>query len=493
MPESEAVKMKTNLLNRKGAVTRPAWNWETLREDLTLEPLLQLMSKGEETIYKSSENVLSSPLVDMDSILYRKAVLEDCIKNSKQIRNLYEITIRTVERQEQSDLIFGAAQTAEQQFDVSRRRLHLLIESLKLLKSFADDNTNLFGSEGFLRLFSDWENQLDAEFFDKADDLLDQLSFKHGVLIGVDLSGIGRSTGHRLLVNHELNSKWDPFNSFQIESEDRSAAEDLLYRQEVAESGCNSVLSKAALDIESYFKDLLQELAFYIGCLNFTESMAAREIPYCIPSITENGERNAESLYELSIAMSNQNGAVSNNLDLNGKHCIIITGADLGGKSTFLRSVGQSQLMMQCGMPVAAKSYSAPVAASICTHFLREEDRAMKNGKLNEELSRMNYIVDHLTAGSVILFDESFCSTTEREGSEIARQVMQALLEAGIDVFMVTHLYGLTKALYDGNNPAYSFLVAERLPNGQRSKRIVAGMPLPTGYGKDLYSEVFGM
>lgn len=105
----------------------------------------------------------------------------------------------------------------------------------------------------------------------------------------------------------------------------------------------------------------------------------------------------------------------------------------------------------------------------------------------------MNCIADHLTPGSVVLFDESFCSTNEREGSEIARQIIKALLETGNDVFMVTHLYRLAKTLYDENDPAFAFLIAERLSDGRRTKRIISGLPQPTGYGKDLYNEVFGI
>ena len=48
----------------------------------------------------------------------------------------------------------------------------------------------------------------------------------------------------------------------------------------------------------------------------------------------------------------------------------------------------------------------------------------MKSGKLDEELSRMSDIVDHITPHSMILFNESFAATNEREGSEIARQII---------------------------------------------------------------------
>ncbi len=45
---------------------------------------------------------------------------------------------------------------------------------------------------------------------------------------------------------------------------------------------------------------------------------------------------------------------VGNDLDGDKKDLVVITGANQGGKSTFLRSIGLAQLMMQCGMFVPA-------------------------------------------------------------------------------------------------------------------------------------------
>jgi AAA15 family ATPase/GTPase len=44
-----------------------------------------------------------------------------------------------------------------------------------------------------------------------------------------------------------------------------------------------------------------------------------------------------------------------------GKNFIVVTGANTGGKSTFLRSLGLAQLMMQAGMFVPANNFSAEV------------------------------------------------------------------------------------------------------------------------------------
>ena len=73
----------------------------------------------------------------------------------------------------------------------------------------------------------------------------------------------------------------------------------------------------------------------------------------------------------------------------------------------------------------------------------------MKSGKLDEELSRMSGIVNHITPNSMVLFNESFAATNEREGSEIARQIISALLEKHVKVFFVTHLYEFAHGFYD--------------------------------------------
>jgi DNA mismatch repair ATPase MutS len=113
-------------------------------------------------------------------------------------------------------------------------------------------------------------------------------------------------------------------------------------------------------------------------------------------------------------------------------------------------------------------------------------------GKLDEELDRMSVIAGQITPGCLLLCNESFASTNEREGSEIARQVIRALTEDGIRIIFVTHLYDLAERYYTQHDPATLFLRAERQPDGHRTFRLPPGEPLPTSYGQDLYQQVFG-
>jgi DNA mismatch repair ATPase MutS len=183
---------------------------------------------------------------------------------------------------------------------------------------------------------------------------------------------------------------------------------------------------------------------------------------------------------------------VGNDLSADGRDFVIVTGANQGGKTTFLRSLGLAQLMMQCGMFVPAESFSANLCSHVFTHYRREEDATMKSGKLDEELKRCSAIVDQIAPDAILLFNESFASTNEREGSEIARQITSALLERRAKIVFVTHLYDFARSVYDKNSTTTICLRAEREADGGRTFKLPEGEPLQTAYGEDLYNEIFG-
>jgi DNA mismatch repair ATPase MutS len=144
-------------------------------------------------------------------------------------------------------------------------------------------------------------------------------------------------------------------------------------------------------------------------------------------------------------------------------------------------------------MFVPAESFCANVCNGLFSHFKREEDETMESGKLDEELGRMSDIVDHLTSRSMVLFNEPFGATNEREGSEIARQILLSLSDRGVKVVCVTHLYELAKGLRERSTGTILFLRAERQGDGARTFKLVEGEPLRTSFGEDLYESIFGV
>ena len=148
--------------------------------------------------------------------------------------------------------------------------------------------------------------------------------------------------------------------------------------------------------------------------------------------------------------------------------------------------------MMESGMFVAAESFRAAVSAGVFTHHRREEDAGMESGKLDEELRRMSAIADAITPNCLLLCNESFAATNEREGSEIARQVVRALVERGVRVFFVTHLHDLAHGFATDPPAPALFLRAQRARGERRTFKLSEGEPLPTSYGQDSYRRVFG-
>ena len=136
---------------------------------------------------------------------------------------------------------------------------------------------------------------------------------------------------------------------------------------------------------------------------------------------------------------------------------------------------------------VTAGSYRADAARGIFTHFIREEDPGMTSGRLDNELWRMSAIADHIGPHCLMLFNESFAGTNEREGSEIGYQVVRALLDAQIKVFFVTHRFDFADRFHRRDARSTLFLRAERGPDGRRHYKLAVKEPLPTSFGEDLY------
>jgi len=475
-------------------------NEKSLIQDLELNTLFNAMANGNSDLFDVARKVFLSSLNDPDKILYRQDILKDCIKNASVIRNIYDITIETLEfrrthwfggffSSSPSSILYDAIQT-----------MQLFVKMLRKLKNIADEQSEKFESEGFRTFFAMLKKEFDNEYFDIIQNHLKELQFRNGVLVSAELvsGNVGNNYVLRKPPDKKGNllkrvfSKRSPTYTFFIDPRDESGARAL---SELRDRGINlaaNALAQSAEHILSFFNVLKLELAFYIGCLNLYEHLVQLEEPvsFPIPTLSTFRKNSFKELYDVCLALTMKKKVIGNDVNADGKDLVIITGANQGGKSTFLRSIGLAQLMMQCGMFVPAEFFCVSISERLFTHYKRKEDVTMKSGKFDEELSRMSDILDNITKNSLILFNESFAATNEREGSEIARQIATALLKKNIRVFFVTHMYELAGGFYKKRLKNAIFLIAERLSDGKRTFRIIEGKPLKTSFGKDLYKKI---
>ncbi len=478
-------------------------NASDLVQDLELRTLLVAMTRGDRFLDEVLPPTLLTSLQDLETIRYRQDVLKDCLKNPGVVRDIYNIALESIEFKRREWLgIFSTYPSGILSNAV--RMLQVFMQLLRKLRAIADEHAGKFDSSGFKAFFARIQEDLDEAFFDSVQEHLRTLRFRNGVLLSATLGPGNEGTnyvlreptnGHQPWLMQVISPKLRG-HTFCINPRDEHGAR---FLGELRDRGINLVanaVAQSANHVDGFLKALQLELAFYIGCLNLHERLSELGEPVCIPELAPPTARQHRftELYDVCLALTMGKKVVGNTANMDQKALVIVTGANQGGKSTFLRSIGLAQLMLQCGMFVPAEAFAANTCVSLFTHYKREEDATMESGKLDEELGRMSEIVDSIEPHALLLFNESFAATNEREGSEIARQITRALVEEHIKVFFVTHLYQFAQSFQVPEREAAAdvgFLRAERQPDGRRTFRLVEGQPLETSFGEDLYRQVF--
>ncbi len=472
-------------------------------EDLGLETLVATMAAGDAGIAEVALETLLNSLTDIRAIAYRQATLEDCVAHAAAVRELYQLAVETVEAERRAFFLGLAGRTPGSVLFRAVELLEMLDERLRLLRLFADRHACSFSSPAFTALFEMLRRELSDEYLDSIREHLRQLRFPNGVSLSAHLGEGNKGTDYVLRKTAEprgwlqraLQGNTGTSYSFKILDQDEGGARELAALKDRGIALVAGALAQSTDHILAFFKMARTELAFYVGCLNLYDELTSLGEPTCVPTPFETADRkrSGTKLYDASLALTLGKGVIANDLNGDGKSLAVVTGANRGGKSTFLRSIGLAQLMMQCGMFVAAERFEASLCERTFTHFKREEDPTMQSGKFDEELSRMSAIVDNLVPNSLLLLNESFAATAAPEGAEIARQVVAALVEAGVTVYFVTHQYEFARRFLTTDDANVLLLRAERMDDRTRTFKVEPGAPLETSYGEDLYDRSFGL
>lgn len=476
-------------------------NSKNLLQDLALETVLRAMGGGDDLLFDISTRALLWSLTDPSEILYRQAVLLDCLSHPALLREMYLIARQAIVCEQKIYRPFRGSPAGILHRSVEV--LEMFVGLLKRLRQLADDNASAVNSKGMTSLFAMLAVELDDEYFRRIDYHLKQLKFRSGTFISAVLGKGLRGRAYVLRAGDKTKRPWKERIGlgtrtsyyFQLHPRDEAGARFLSTLTDRGVNLAANALAQSVDHILSFFALLCVETGFYVGCLNLQGQLRDRAQRVCMPVPLSSDvlALSYDGIYDMALALGPETRVVGNTLRADGRALVVITGANSGGKSTLLRGIGQAHLMMQCGMFVGAETFCGNVVAGLFTHFIREEDDSMTSGKLDEELARMSEIADHLSSRCMVLFNESFSATDEREGSEIARQIISALLAAGVKVMFVTHQFTLADAFYKQRLGTALFLRAERGEDGRRSFRLIEGEPLVTSFAEDIYHRIGGL
>ena len=395
-------------------------------------------------------------LTEPDAIAYRQQVLADCLSKPAVARDLYATAGEALSAQRS---VWGGILEQDAPrllLRTSVRKMEILVGFLRRLREIADTHVADVRSPGLSRFFAMLVEELSDDYFDLIERYLKELNLKGGVLLSARLTTGNKGSEYTLRRAREqgfIARMLDRSGySFTLADRDDAGARRLA---ELEDKGLNLVADALARSVDhvlGFLRMLRTEVGFYVACLNLADELTAKARPR--PSRTSSPSAGHPPrpwpVRRVSRAHDETAGG--------GKRC--------GRRRQVVGDDHRRQPRRQVDVPAQRRAGPAdgavracswppsPIArtpATACSPITgARRTRRWRAASSTRSSRRMSEIADRIHAGCLLLCNESFAATNEREGSQIARQVIDALLAEDIKVLFVTHLFDLAEATTSG-------------------------------------------
>jgi len=200
---------------------------------------------------------------------------------------------------------------------------------------------------------------------------------------------------------------------------------------------CMISLEKWKVRNKQYLKGWMDSVAT-IECLVSLSKFAYNHPTFCFPVLQNNLMIEAEEIAHPLIPI---NERIPNNVSLGktGK-LLLITGSNMSGKTTFLRTIGINTLLAQCGAPVCATSFSfTPV--HIYTSIRISDSLQDHTSYFMAELKRLSEIKNNVAdmKPSLILIDEILRGTNSEDKYYGSAEFVKKLIQYNCLTLFATH------------------------------------------------------
>ncbi len=206
------------------------------------------------------------------------------------------------------------------------------------------------------------------------------------------------------------------------------------------------------INIRNYVKKLtkkIQDVADIISFIDVVTSFAEVSVNnhYVRPTFNNKNIINVKNGRHPVMEVINRNdNYIPNNVEINDKeHFVIISGPNMGGKSTFMRQVAIASIMAQIGCFVAADEACLPIFDGIYTRIGASDDMISGQSTFMVEMNEVNFALQHASINSLILFDEVGRGTATFDGMALAQAIIEYICNniKAITLFS-THYHELT-------------------------------------------------
>lgn len=177
----------------------------------------------------------------------------------------------------------------------------------------------------------------------------------------------------------------------------------------------------------------------------------ARRCRYCRPLLVPGSRVKLQASRHPVVEEVSGQPFVPNDVDLDGagRQIVLLTGPNMGGKSTYLRQVALAVIMARAGSFVAAEAAEIGEVDRVFTRVGAADDLARGESTFMVEMTEVARILRQATPRSLVILDEVGRGTATFDGLSLAWAVVEALhdppmSEGGPLVIFATHYHELT-------------------------------------------------
>ena len=496
--------------------------------DLCIDTAAAILTPDNTNIAKRLFTELST---DPEIINYRLDVLEDVLKMPR-LMPLLRDTVRTILENEKLNTdsntdphTFSALNehiTALKRFRNSIIKFHEFTESeegksasSKAVKNLAGYFTDIFSSKSFADMTNDL-NDLEEAFSKKIKCITVAINFNEemrpvsaGIVNWSDTAATEKpSVFDRILYRNakfaDTNVKklHDRYNAEASElehaifSELEKITSDYIFRLNRAMKDYSCISLNAISGLE-------EQIGFYENAARLIDLARSKGLEMCRPKLFPMSERKADikGLFDIMyFRKANAAGVpvITNDIAIgDDARFYLLSGANNGGKTTFVRALGICQLFAQTGLFVPAAECTLSPADFIYTHFPKEEAVGINSSRFTSEIKSLKVIAENASSESMLLMNESLQSTTPTECVDIGCEMIRIFTMIGVRGIFATHLTELASHIESINSDPdcrsrADSLTAETDENGERTYHMIRSMPKKTSSADAIFRK-FGI
>lgn len=253
-------------------------------------------------------------------------------------------------------------------------------------------------------------------------------------------------------------------------------------------------LKKALVKYTNYntsqITEMYEGLTFLVAMARFGRGLREKGYEISFPDYSDDERFCIKDLYNIRLAIEGEENIVKNDFAFTeDERIFILTGPNRGGKTILEQGIGIASFMAASGLFVTASSFRGMPFGNILTHFPIDENLTINYGRLGEEAVRIKDIVASSTGNTLILFNETYSTTSASDGLFLSRDLIHVLKEKGSYVIFNTHLHDLardTSSMNEWGGPGDIVSVVMERKDDQNTFILKRAEPDSTSYARNI-------